>query len=108
MTPEIDTGISRRKIVVGGGIALAGMAAAVALLDPTQARAAASSASPAPFRAAGIARSAQVVRAGQTLVYPAASTPGCTKETCDFQAQLPALRPAKASGLGVSFLEVLC
>lgn len=72
MTPEIESGISRRNVVVGGGIALAGMAAAVALLDPTQARAAAPAAreSTAAFRTAGIARSAQVVRAGQTLVYP--------------------------------------
>ncbi|MHC3000232.1 glycosyl hydrolase [Microbacterium sp. HJ5] len=48
------------------------MAAAVALLDPAQARAAASGGGPsaAGFRAAGPARSAQVVRAGQTLVYP--------------------------------------
>lgn len=72
MTPETDTGLSRRNVVVGGGIALAGMAAAVALLDPAQARAAAPVAreSTAAFRAAGPARSAQVVLAGQTLVYP--------------------------------------
>lgn len=72
MTPETETGISRRGVVVGGGIALAGMAAAVAILDPSQARASAPAASEsaAAFRTAGIARSAQVVRAGQTLVYP--------------------------------------
>nr|BFF10133.1 hypothetical protein GCM10025699_14360 [Microbacterium flavescens] len=70
MTPESESGISRRNVVVGGGVALAGMAAAVALLDPTQARAAAPRQSGAAFRLAGPARSAQVVRAGQTLVYP--------------------------------------
>ncbi|WP_137845847.1 beta-L-arabinofuranosidase domain-containing protein [Microbacterium sp. 2FI] len=71
MTPETQTGISRRKVVVGGGIALAGMAAAVALLDPTNARATAGAASQASaFRAAGVARSARMVLAGQTHVYP--------------------------------------
>ncbi|WP_169581971.1 MULTISPECIES: beta-L-arabinofuranosidase domain-containing protein [Microbacterium] len=76
MTPETETGISRRNVVVGGGVALAGMAAAVALLDPTQARAAASTVSGgvSAFRAAGPVRSAQVVLAGQTLVYPDAWT----------------------------------
>lgn len=76
MTPETETGISRRNVVVGGGVALAGMAAAVALLDPTQARAAASTAGGgvSAFRAAGPVRSAQVVLAGQTLVYPDAWT----------------------------------
>ena len=46
--------------------------------------------------------------AGRPLVlyfYPKDDTPGCTKETCDFQAQLPALRPAKAAVLGVSILD---
>lgn len=70
--PDTRAGVSRRHVVVGGGIALAGMAAAVALLDPAAARAAAPSArvDTSAFRAAGPVRSAQVVRAGQTLVYP--------------------------------------
>lgn len=72
MKPAFESGVSRRSVVVGGGIALAGMAAAVALLDPAAARATAPAAArdASAFRAAGIARSAQVVRAGQTLVYP--------------------------------------
>jgi peroxiredoxin Q/BCP len=37
--------------------------------------------------------------------YPKDDTPGCTKETCDFQARLPALKPAKAAVLGVSILD---
>jgi DUF1680 family protein len=75
MTPETETGLSRRHVVVGGGIALAGVAAAVALLDPAAARAGGPAReSAAAFRAAGPARSAQVVRAGQTLVYPDAWT----------------------------------
>jgi peroxiredoxin Q/BCP len=37
--------------------------------------------------------------------YPKDDTPGCTKETCDFQAQLPTLEPAKAVVLGISILD---
>jgi peroxiredoxin Q/BCP len=37
--------------------------------------------------------------------YPKDDTPGCTKETCDFQARLPAFEPAKAAVLGVSILD---
>ena len=71
MTPVSPSGISRRNVVVGGGVALAGMAAAVALLDPTQARATTpSQRGGAAFRLAGPARAAQVVRSGQTNVYP--------------------------------------
>ena len=46
--------------------------------------------------------------AGRPLVlyfYPKDDTPGCTKETCDFQAQLPAFKPSKAAVLGVSILD---
>jgi thioredoxin-dependent peroxiredoxin len=38
-------------------------------------------------------------------VYPKDDTPGCTKETCDFQAKLPAYKPAGATVLGVSILD---
>jgi thioredoxin-dependent peroxiredoxin len=37
--------------------------------------------------------------------YPKDDTPGCTQETCEFQAQLPTLKPAKAAVLGVSILD---
>ena len=37
--------------------------------------------------------------------YPKDDTPGCTKETCEFQARLPAFRPANAAVLGVSILD---
>ena len=37
--------------------------------------------------------------------YPKDDTPGCTKETCDFQARLPAFEPSKAAVLGVSILD---
>ena len=46
--------------------------------------------------------------AGRLLVlyfYPKDDTPGCTKESCDFQASLPRLEPAKAAVLGVSILD---
>jgi peroxiredoxin Q/BCP len=37
--------------------------------------------------------------------YPKDDTPGCTQETCDFQARLPAFTPAKAVVLGMSILD---
>ena len=37
--------------------------------------------------------------------YPKDDTPGCTQETCDFQARLPKLKPTKAAVLGVSILD---
>jgi peroxiredoxin Q/BCP len=37
--------------------------------------------------------------------YPKDDTPGCTKETCDFQASLPRFKPSKAAILGVSILD---
>jgi peroxiredoxin Q/BCP len=46
--------------------------------------------------------------AGRPVVlyfYPKDDTPGCTKETCDFQTRLPALTPSNAAVLGVSILD---
>jgi peroxiredoxin Q/BCP len=46
--------------------------------------------------------------AGRPLIlyfYPKDDTPGCTKETCEFQAGLPKLKPSKAAVLGVSILD---
>ena len=46
--------------------------------------------------------------AGQPVVlyfYPKDDTPGCTQESCDFQARLPALKRRKAVVLGVSILD---
>ena len=46
--------------------------------------------------------------AGRPLViyfYPKDDTPGCTKESCDFQAALPRLKRSKAAVLGVSILD---
>lgn len=46
--------------------------------------------------------------AGRLLVlyfYPKDDTPGCTKESCDFQASLRRLDPAKAAVVGVSILD---
>jgi len=37
--------------------------------------------------------------------YPKDDTPGCTKESCEFQAALPRLKPTKAVVLGVSILN---
>jgi thioredoxin-dependent peroxiredoxin len=37
--------------------------------------------------------------------YPKDDTPGCTKESCDFQEQLPAYKKRKAVVLGVSILN---
>jgi peroxiredoxin Q/BCP len=46
--------------------------------------------------------------AGRRVVlyfYPKDDTPGCTQETCEFQALLPAFAPNKAAVLGVSILD---
>jgi peroxiredoxin Q/BCP len=46
--------------------------------------------------------------AGQHLVlyfYPKDDTPGCTKESCDFQASLATYKRRKAAVLGVSILD---
>jgi thioredoxin-dependent peroxiredoxin len=37
--------------------------------------------------------------------YPKDDTPGCTKESCEFQAALPGLEPSHAAVLGVSILD---
>jgi peroxiredoxin Q/BCP len=37
--------------------------------------------------------------------YPKDDTPGCTAESCDFQAQLPKFKPSKAAVLGISILD---
>ncbi len=37
--------------------------------------------------------------------YPKDDTPGCTKESCEFQERLPKLKPSKAAVLGVSILD---
>jgi thioredoxin-dependent peroxiredoxin len=37
--------------------------------------------------------------------YPKDDTPGCTQETCEFQARLPKLKPTKAAVLGMSILD---
>jgi peroxiredoxin Q/BCP len=46
--------------------------------------------------------------AGRPLVlyfYPKDDTPGCTKESCEFQERLPAFTAGKAAVLGVSILD---
>jgi thioredoxin-dependent peroxiredoxin len=46
--------------------------------------------------------------AGRPVVlyfYPKDDTPGCTKESCEFQAALPGLQPRNAAVLGVSILD---
>jgi peroxiredoxin Q/BCP len=46
--------------------------------------------------------------AGRPVVlyfYPKDDTPGCTKESCDFQERLPRFKPSKAAVLGVSILD---
>ena len=46
--------------------------------------------------------------AGRSLIlyfYPKDDTPGCTKESCDFQSSLPRLKPRNAAVLGVSILD---
>jgi peroxiredoxin Q/BCP len=37
--------------------------------------------------------------------YPKDDTPGCTAESCDFQAGLPKLKPSKAAVFGISILD---
>jgi peroxiredoxin Q/BCP len=37
--------------------------------------------------------------------YPKDDTPGCTKESCAFQANLPKFKPSKAAIFGVSILD---
>jgi thioredoxin-dependent peroxiredoxin len=37
--------------------------------------------------------------------YPKDDTPGCTKESCEFQASLPKFKPSKAVVFGVSILD---
>ena len=37
--------------------------------------------------------------------YPKDDTPGCTKESCEFQASLPKFKPSKAAVLGISILD---
>ena len=37
--------------------------------------------------------------------YPKDDTPGCTQESCEFEALLPTLKPVKAAVLGVSILD---
>ncbi len=46
--------------------------------------------------------------AGRPIVlyfYPKDDTPGCTQESCEFEASLPALKRQKAAVLGVSILD---
>jgi thioredoxin-dependent peroxiredoxin len=46
--------------------------------------------------------------AGRPVVlyfYPKDDTPGCTTETCDFQARLPKLKTSKAAVFGMSILD---
>ncbi len=46
--------------------------------------------------------------AGQPVVlyfYPKDDTPGCTRESCDFQELLPAYKRRKAAVLGISILD---
>ena len=46
--------------------------------------------------------------AGRPVVlyfYPKDDTPGCTKEACDFQDNLPRFKSSKAAVLGVSILD---
>jgi thioredoxin-dependent peroxiredoxin len=37
--------------------------------------------------------------------YPKDDTPGCTQESCDFQAALPRFKPSRAAVLGISILD---
>jgi peroxiredoxin Q/BCP len=46
--------------------------------------------------------------AGRPVVlyfYPKDDTPGCTQESCEFEALLPKFKPSKAAVLGVSILD---
>ena len=37
--------------------------------------------------------------------YPKDDTPGCTTESCDFQAKLPKFKPSRAAIFGISILD---
>ena len=56
----------------------------------------------------GVPVSLSGFRGRRVLVYfyPAASTPGCTKEACDFRDSAAPLKKRKAVVLGVSILDV--
>lgn len=46
--------------------------------------------------------------AGRSVIlyfYPKDDTPGCTKESCDFQSSLPTLTRRRAAVLGISILD---
>ena len=46
--------------------------------------------------------------AGRSVIlyfYPKDDTPGCTKESCDFQSSLPSLTSRNAAVLGLSILD---
>ena len=46
--------------------------------------------------------------AGRSVIlyfYPKDDTPGCTQESCEFQARLPAIGKRKAAVLGISILD---
>ena len=46
--------------------------------------------------------------AGKSVIlyfYPKDDTPGCTQESCEFQAALPGLKRRKTAVLGVSILD---
>ncbi|NOT27048.1 MAG: thioredoxin-dependent thiol peroxidase [Acidobacteria bacterium] len=46
--------------------------------------------------------------AGRSVIlyfYPKDDTPGCTQESCEFQASLPAISKQKAAVLGISILD---
>ena len=46
--------------------------------------------------------------AGRPLIlyfYPKDDTPGCTKESCAFQATLPRFKPSRTAVLGISILD---
>ena len=46
--------------------------------------------------------------AGRPVVlyfYPKDDTPGCTAESCDFQAKLPKFKPSRAQVFGISILD---
>jgi peroxiredoxin Q/BCP len=49
--------------------------------------------------------SAYLGRAVILYFYPKDDTPGCTQETCEFQAALPDLKKSKTVVLGVSILD---
>ncbi|MBI2828558.1 MAG: peroxiredoxin [Acidobacteria bacterium] len=46
--------------------------------------------------------------AGRSVIvyfYPKDDTPGCTKESCDFQSCLPTIKPRSTAVLGISILD---